>query len=626
MRITGGFWRQRQQVNQSVTLPLALAQCEQSGRLENFDRAAEVMRRRRAGEPTLQLEPRTIYPFDDTDAYKVLEGACSLLEQCPDPALAARLDGWIERIAAAQEPDGYLYTFRTMHPDSPSHEWCGHERWASDPVLSHELYNAGHLYEAGVAHFTATGERSLLDVCLRNAELLWREFGDGRHRLAPGHAIVEMALIKLFRATRDDRWLKLARVFLDARGPGGPEYSQQHARVVDQRATVGHAVRANYLYAAMTDVGALTGGRAYLDASAAIWENVVSKKLYLTGGVGALPANESYGAEYELPSAGYNETCATVSLMLWSERLFLQTGHARYMDVFERAAYNGLSSAVSIAGDRFFYTNPLAQDGAQANNHGHAGRAPWFGCACCPPNLLRTLASLSGYFYATSADSLYVNLYAESEGEAHVGETRIALRQNTEYPWRGQIRLRVTPSAPATFAVRLRIPGWARGEPVPSDLYTYERRASSAVDSAPSTNGAPASWSLRVNEEPLTVPLHDGYAVIEREWHPGDVVDLNLRLPVQRVRGHERVEAVRHQVAFERGPIVYAAEQTDPHLPLAELRAPAECDVSPVERPELLSGLTTLRLQPPIGGSFELLPYFSWNNRGLAAMSVWLPE
>jgi DUF1680 family protein len=612
VRVTGGFWKERLDVNRSVTLPFALSQCEQSGRLENFDLAAQVLRRRSAGEHALQFEPRTIYPFDDTDIYKVLEAACYVLGSRPDPALASRLDAWIARIAAAQEPDGYLYTFRTMHPDSPAHPWCGPERWVNDPELSHELYNAGHLYEAGVAHFEATGRRTLLDVCLRNAELLWREFGDARPRLAPGHAIVEMGLVKLHRQTNDARWLKLARIFLEARGPGGPRYNQRHERVVNQLEATGHAVRANYLYAGMADVAALAGDHAYLAATRRIWEDVVSQKLYLTGGVGALADGEAYGSGYELPLDGYAETCAAAALMFWSHRLFLLSGEGRYMDVFERAAYNGFVSGVSLEGDRFFYSNPLVHDGVAKNNHGHAGRAPWFGCACCPPNLLRTLAAFTAYFYAVRADSLYVNVYAASDGVARIGTTRVRLTQLTDYPWSGRIRLQIAPEAPATFALQLRIPGWARGEPAPSELYRYD-------DSTEST------WTVHVNGEPVSAAPRAGYAVIEREWRAGDSVELSLPMPARTVRGHERIDAVRGRVAFERGPIVYCVEQPDLAEPLAQFTLPSGTRLSPVVRPNLLGGVTALRVEAGPAAAFDAVPYHAWNNRGLAPMCVWLP-
>lgn len=605
VRLTGGFWQQKQEINRRVTLPFALDQCEESGRLKNFDLAAEVMRRRAAGERDFQVKPPTVYPFDDTDAYKAIEGASYALSMQRDPALEARLDGWIARIAAAQEPDGYLYTFRTMHPDTPGHEWIGVKRWVKDPELSHELYNAGHLYEAGVAHYQATGKRTLLDVCLKNAELLWRDFGDGQLRIAPGHQIVEMGLVRLYRATGDGRWLQLARIFLDARGPGGSTYSQQHQLVVDQTEAVGHAVRANYMYSGMADVAALGGDARYRQAIERIWDNVVSRKLYLTGGAGALAKGEAYGADYELPHDGYNETCAALALMTWAHRMFLSSGEAGYMDVFERTAHNGFISGVAASGDRFFYPNPLCHDGAAKNNHGHAGRAPWFGCACCPPNLMRTLASLTGYFYAVKDETLYVNLYGASAGEATVGGTRVQLAQTTGYPWAGAVRLAVTPKTPRKFTVKVRVPGWTRGRPLPSDLYRY-------------TTPERAAWSVSVGGRREGGVGADGYVAIEREWRAGDVIEIDFALPVQVVRGHERIEATRGQVALERGPVVYCFEAVDQPLPAA---------IDPTAAADVRVGADWLAGAPEVvvGGAVAV-PYAAWSNRGLHPMTVWVPE
>lgn len=615
VRITGGFWHTRQQVNLRVTVPYAIKQCEDTGRLTNFDLAAETLRRRAAGEKSFQNKPVTIYPFDDSDVYKVMEGIAYALHVEPDPALEARLDGWIARIAAAQEPDGYLYTFRTMHPDAPVHEWIAPERWRKDPDLSHELYNLGHLYEAGVAHFQATGKRSLLDVCLKSAELVWRDFGDRRLRIAPGHQVIEMGLAKLHRVTGDPRWLELARIFLEARVPGGPEYSQQHVPVTQQTEAVGHAVRANYMYAGMADVAALGGDAAYVAAIRRIWDNVAGRKLSLTGGVGPLQRGEAYGADYELPNACYNETCAAIALMMWAQRMFLFTGDAAPCDVIERTAFNGFISGVSLSGDRFFYPNPLAYDGAAKNNHDHAGRAPWFGCACCPPNLMRTLAALTGWFYAVRDASLYVNFYAASEGTAEVAGTSVRLAQATDYPWDGRIRLRVDPARPATFALHLRLPGWAQGRPVPSDLYTYAERTHPA-------------WTLRVGGQACTPPLESGYVVITREWRAGDVVELDLPMPVHTVHGHPKIEAVSGAVAFERGPVVYAVEGE------VNRTAPADLAVTPRTRArahrhrEQLGDVVTLVLEavaaPVQPRPVTAIPYAVWNNRGLAPMAVWL--
>jgi DUF1680 family protein len=607
VRITGGFWQQKQETNRKVTLPFAMQQCEESGRLKNFDLAAEVMRRRAAGEKDFQITPPTIYPFDDTDAYKSIEGASYMLSMQKDPALEATLDGWIARIAAAQEADGYLYTFRTMHPDTPGHKWVHQSRWLLDPELSHELYNAGHLYEAGVAHFRATGKRTLLDICLRNAELLWKDFGDRKLRIAPGHQIVEMGLVKLYGVTQDKRWLELAQIFLEARGPTGPEYSQRHRPVVEQDEAVGHAVRANYMYSGMADVAALTGDTRYLNAIGKIWENVVSRKLYLTGGTGALARGEAYGANYELPHDGYNETCAALAFMNWNHRMFLFTGESKYMDVFERTAFNGFISGVSHSGDRFFYPNPLSYDGKARNNHEHAGRAPWFGCACCPPNLMRTLAALSGSFYAVRGKDLYVNFYAQSEGRASVGGTEVGLTQDTAYPWKGYTRLALTLAAPATFTLHLRIPGWAQGVPVPSDLYSYE---------APTD----CSWKIRVNGRRVETALEKGYVVVAREWQHGDKVEIDFAMPVQVVHGNDRIAATQGQVAYERGPIVYCVESINGSPDLSKLGIPPRAGITTKFQPDLLGGVTTLRLMEGV----EAIPYFAWNNRGLNPMTVWI--
>mgnify|MGYP000870936434 CR=1 FL=1 len=617
VRITGGFWQQRQAENLATTVPYAIRQCEDTGRLRNFDLAAETLRRRAAGETSFQNKPVTIYPFDDSDVYKVMEGIAYALHVRRDPALEARLDGWIAHVVAAQEPDGYLYTFRTMHPDSPVHEWIDEKRWLKDADLSHEIYNLGHLYEAGVAHFEATGKRTLLDACLKSAELLWRDFGDRRLRVAPGHQVIEMGLAKLHRVTGDARWIELAKIFLEARSPGGKAYSQQHLPVTQQTGAVGHAVRANYMYAGMADVAALTGDADYVAAIRKIWENVVEKKLSLTGGVGPIQHGEAYGEDYELPNACYNETCAAIALMLWNQRMFLFTGEARYLDVLERTAHNGFISGVSLSGDRFFYPNPLAYDGVAKNNHDHAGRAPWFGCACCPPNLMRTLAALTGWFYAVRDDSLYVNFYAPNEGEITVAGAKVRLTQTTDYPWSGAVRLILTPEKPAAFTLRLRIPGWVEGRPVPSDLYTY-------------ADAACPDWSLRIAGEPVTPALENGYAVLTRTWQPGDTVELELPMPVRTVRGHPTIEAVRHRLAFERGPVVYAFEdaagQTDPETLAVSAATRATAQV----QPDLLGGVVTLVLDdvtaPAAAGPATLIPYATWNNRGLAPMAVWLPK
>ncbi len=649
VRLTSGLLANRQATNNAVTMPFALEQCETSGRIKNFDLAAEVLRRRAAGETNFQIKPPTQYPFDDTDVYKAIEGAAFCLSVKPDAAVQAKLEAIIGRIADAQEVDGYLYTFRTMHPDKPGHDWVDQQRWLKDPQLSHELYNLGHLYEAGVAYHRATGSRSLLDICLKSAALIQKDFGDHQLRISPGHQIIEMGFVKLYRQTGDINWLDLAKFFLDVRGKGG-EYSQDHKPVFAQDKAVGHAVRANYMYAGMADVAALSGDERYLAAITKIWDNVVGTKLHLTGGCGARASGEAYGNDYELPHRCYNETCAAVAFLFWNHRMFLMTGDAKYMDVFERSLYNGVLSGVSLSGDKFFYPNPLEYDGSNKNNHGFAGRAPWFGCACCPPNVLRTLASLGDYVYAIQDGKLFVNLYAQGKATTTIFRSKVTLEQTTEYPWDGKIKLRITQERPVTFTVCLRIPGWVEGKPLPSDLYTYD-------------DATPAKWSLRVNGKKITFDdsrssgresahngkcqsrltsaatpeIRNGFASITREWKSGDEVTLDFPMPVRRVTGNAKIAATKNQVALERGPIVYAFEGVDNEGGAFDAVLPMDAKIQPEHRTDFLGGVTVLNITKAARVTLDksgklktapakltAIPYAVWANRGLSPMAVWL--
>ncbi len=410
VHINDGFWAPRIETNRTVTIPFAFGKDEETGRVDNFIRAAQALR----GEP-FENKKYPPYPFDDTDVYKVIEGASYTLSVHPDPKLDAYIDGLIEKIGAAQEKDGYLYTARTINPLQP-HPWSGKERWVLEGVNSHELYDLGHLYEAAAAHYAATGKRSLLDIALRTANLLCDTFGPGKREIWPGHQIVEMGLAKLYRVTGDVRYLNLAKFMLDVRGPqsteqgAGNPYVQAQMKVVDQKEAVtgGHAVRAVYMYSGMADVGALTGDMAYVNALDKIWENVAGKKLHITGGIGARAAGESFGADYELPNmSAYNETCAAVGNDFWNHRLFLLHADAKYIDVMERTLYNGLISGVSLDGKTFFYQNPLEATGSAGKDQ----RSPWFGVACCPGNITRFMASVPGYVYAERNDAIWVNLY-----------------------------------------------------------------------------------------------------------------------------------------------------------------------------------------------------------------------
>ncbi|HEY6548279.1 MAG TPA: glycoside hydrolase family 127 protein, partial [Vicinamibacteria bacterium] len=604
----------------TVTIPFAFEKCEESKRVYHFERAAAVLR----GQALEDKSPPG-YPFDDTDVYKVIEGAAYTLSVQPDPKLEAYLDALIEKIAAAQEKDGYLYTTRTINPASP-HRWAGKERWTLEKVDSHELYNLGHLYEAAVAHYQATGKRSLLDVALRTADLLDRTFGPGKQSIWPGHQITEMGLVKLYRVTGDARYLALAKFLLDERGPGeaegaGRKYNQSHQRVVEQGEAVGHAVRATYMYSGMADVAALTGEKDYLDAMDRIWGNVVGRKLYLTGGIGSTSSGEAFGIDYELPNlSAYNETCAAIGNDYWNHRLFLLHADSRYVDVLERTLYNGLLSGVALDGKSFFYPNPLESAGQHE-------RSAWFGVACCPGNMTRFLASVPGYVYAQRDDTLYVNLFVASTAEVEMtGGRKVKLVQETRYPWDGAVRLTVSPDREGRFSVNVRVPGWARGEAVPSDLYRFADASDEKV-------------TLRVNGQAVPLTLEKGYAKVDRPWKTGDAIELGLPMPVRRVVAHASVDADQGRVALQRGPLVYAAEWPDnPGGKVRNLLLSDDTRLATAFRPDLLNGVQVVtgravalannaegkvtRQEQP----FTAIPYYAWANRGPGEMLVWIPH
>ncbi len=597
VQVTDRFWAPRIRRNHDVTIPIALQQCYQTGRVDNFLFAARL----KPGKFCTQ------FPFDDTDIYKIIEGASYSLQTFPDEKLSAQLDTLIDYIGKAQEPDGYLYTARTIDPAHP-HEWAGAERWVNESKLSHELYNSGHLFEAAVAHFQATGKRTLLDVALKNADLLCRDFGPGRLDHYPGHQIVEMGLVKLYRATGRRAYLDLAKFFLDVRH-GGSTYNQSQAPVVEQTEAVGHAVRAAYMYSGMADVAALTGDQAYVHAIDRLWQDVTGGKLYLTGGIGAVGKYEGFGPANQLPNAtAYNETCAAIANVYWNHRLFLLHGDARYYDVLECTLYNGLLSGVSLSGDRFFYPNVLA-------SHGEDERSAWFGCACCPSNLCRFLPSMPGYIYATTATRAYVNLYVGSTARLQVGAQQVTLAQESDYPWSGDIDLAVDPAAPAEFELALRIPCWARGEPLPGGLYAF-------------ADAATAAPALTLNGQPLPIVLQAGYAVVKRTWHPGDRLHLALPMPVRTVQANELVVDDRDRHALRRGPLVYCAEAIDnPGQSVLDLQLPAGARASSEFRADLLGGVTVVHTMARSGPQADVpltaVPYFAWANRGKGQMNVW---
>ncbi|MBN2307641.1 MAG: glycoside hydrolase family 127 protein [Candidatus Hydrogenedentes bacterium] len=609
------FWAPRMETNRAVTVRYCFDKCEETARIDNFAVAAGMMEGEFKG-----------IRFNDSDVFKVIEGAAYSLALKSDPELDRYLDELIEKIARAQEDDGYLYTIRTIKGDDSGDEG----RWTK-LAMSHELYNIGHMYEAAVAHYLATGKRTLLDVAIKSADLVDRVFGPDKLHDVPGHEEIEIGLVRLYRVTQDERYLRLAKFFIDERGNTAHRevygaYCQDHIPVTEQAEAVGHAVRAGYLYSGMADVAALTGDRAYIDAIGRIWEDVVSHKLYLTGGIGSMRKGEAFGEPYVLPNKeAYNETCAAIANAMWNHRMFLLHGDARYVDVLERIIYNGFLSGVSFSGDRFFYPNPLECDGAYAFNHGSLERQPWFNCSCCPVNVVRFVPSLAGYVYAQQDDAVYVNLYAAGQSDLEVAGTAVSLTQQTRYPWDGAVEIAVAPEKPAKFTLLLRIPGWAKGAPVPSDLYRYLDPAAGAV-------------TIKVNGKSAKYKEEDGYAHIRRHWRPGDSVEMHLPMPIRRVLSHERVEADAGRVAIERGPIVYCLEAVDNGGSVRNLALPDDAALAAERRDNLLEGVTVitgtaLARERQQDGSVEVkpvpftaVPYYAWDHRGPNEMTVWIPR
>ncbi|GAB6119834.1 glycoside hydrolase family 127 protein [Dysgonomonas termitidis] len=611
VKFSDKFWAPRIRINQDVTIPIALGHCYNTGRVDNFKKAGKLM----PGYFATQLT------FDDTDIYKIIEGAAYSIQMFPNKELEARMDTLIYYIQKAQEPDGYLYTARTAGEPGKLHEWVGEKRWEKDPDLSHELYNCGHLYEAAVAHYQATGKRSLLDVAIKNADLLVKDFGPGKLAYEPGHQIVEMGLAKMYRVTGKKEYLDLAKYFLDLKGYGhSGEYSQTHKPVIEQDEAVGHAVRAAYMYSGMADVAALTGNEAYLHAIDKIWDNVVTKKLYITGGIGATGHGEAFGKNYELPNmSAYCETCAAIANVYWNHRLFLLHGDSKYYDVLERTLYNGLISGINLDGNHFFYPNPL-------ESVGQHGRSEWFGCACCPSNVCRFMPSIPGYVYAKKDDKIYVSLFVESEGEIELGKNKINLSQKTGYPWDGNVTINVDPAKSEKFDVLVRIPGWALNKPVPSDLYTYLNPKKEAVKIK--VNGKDVDYTIGSN----------GYVTLSQKWKKGDKIDLSFPMDVHKDIANEKVEDDRGKVAIERGPVVYCLEWVDNKDRV--LNAVLEDNVvfTEVFLSDKLSGIMQLEANAKSASRdkdnnviiedkrLTAIPYYAWSNRGSGEMAVWIPR
>lgn len=633
------FWGDRIRAAREVTIPLAFSKCESEHRYKNFEMAAYTLQH--PNHPGLQTKEWDVskfmgFSFDDTDVYKTIEGASYVLQTYPDEKLKAYIDSVLDVVGAAQEPDGYLYTARTINPAHP-HHWAGKKRWEVEDFLSHELYNLGHMVDAACAHYQATGSEKFLNIAKRYADCVIREVGPkaGQACVVPGHQIAEMALARLYVLTGEQKYLDEAKFLLDYRGKTGRRdlYSQSDKPVVEQTEAWGHAVRAGYMYAGMADVAALTGDKDYLKAIDAIYNNIVSKKYYITGGVGARHEGEAFGADYELPNlTSYNETCAAISMVYLFHRMFLLHGDAKYIDCLERTLYNGVISGMSVDGGRFFYPNPLSSDGKYAFNADNTvERQPWFGCACCPSNLCRFIPSFPGYMYAVKDRQLYINLFAGNTATMQVGGKDVVLEQQTSYPWDGDITITVKKNQAKAFDMLVRIPEWVNGTPVPSDLYQF-------------SDGVKGSYSVKVNGQPVSGNLEKGYLVISRPWKKGDVVSVHFDMPVRTITAHEKVKADEGRVAVERGPLVYCAEGADnqgfsifnflmpqqPQFAVSDQQINGKRDVNFSVKAISVKGKAVdqdAQGNPTVkDATLTMIPYYAWNHRGPGLMEVWMPR
>jgi uncharacterized protein len=629
VKLTDNFWLPRIKTNHMVTIPASFERCDKTGRVKNFQMAAI-----HSGKFC------TIYPFDDTDIYKTIEGASFSLSLFPDPALKKYIDSLINIVGKAQEPDGYLYTARTINPNDP-HSWAGKERWEKERELSHELYNAGHLYEAAAAHYLATGEKKLLNIALKNADLVCSVFGPApdQKKVAPGHEVVEMGLVKLYRITGNAKYLQTAKFFIEQRGHyNGYDskskdvwkngmYWQDDKPVVDQTEAEGHAVRAGYLYSAMADVAALTDDKQLLNAIDKIWENEVSKKIYVQGGVGAKGDGERFGDNYELPNAtAYNETCAAIANVYFNQRMFMLHGDSKYVDVLEKTLYNGLISGVGMDGKSFFYTNAMQIKNSFSHSDMEGERSGWFPCSCCPTNVVRLIPSVPGYVYAQKDNDVYVNLFINGNAGLTVNNKPVEIEQKNNYPWDGALTFSITPKSPLAFNLLVRIPGWAQNQAMPSDLYKFANTSDKKVE-------------IKINGQPVEYAMQNGYAVLNKTWKKADVVEVNLPMEVRRVIANENVKDDIGKVALQRGPLIYCAEWVDNNGKAANMIIPDNATFTTEYRADLLNGVVVLKSNVPsvivnndgssvstVNQTLTAIPYYAWAHRGKGEMMVWFPK
>ncbi|WP_299556370.1 glycoside hydrolase family 127 protein [Seonamhaeicola sp.] len=613
VEVTDRFWKERMETNREVTIPIAFERSEETGRIKNFKVAGGLE------EGTFN----TRRGYDDSDVYKVMEGAAYSLSQHPDSELEKYLDTLISYVGAAQEEDGYLFTVKTILGVSDEHRDAKLPRWVGvEKDGSHELYNVGHMYEAAVAHYRATGKRTFLDIAIKNADLVDKVFGWGKLEEVPGHQEIEVGLVKLYEVTGEKRYLDLAKFFLDKRGekPGLGTYNQTHKKVVDQDKAVGHSVRAVYMYAGMADMAALTDDKAYVEAMDKLWHDIVDTKLYIIGGIGAAGGHEGFGDHYELPNLrAYNETCAAIANVFWNQRLFLTHGDAKYADVLERSMYNNVLSGVSLSGDEFFYPNRL-------ESRGKTQRSQWFNTSCCPSNISRFLPDVPGYIYAHDKGGIYVNLFVSSKTNIMLGETNVEVSQISGLPWSGNVKLNVKTEESKDFSLKIRIPGWASERPVPSDLYAFKKPLEEKT-------------KIKVNGENVDYKVDRGYAVVSRVWQTNDQVEVQFPYELRIVESHKKILENEGRVAIQLGPLVYCVEGKDLGSEVANnIMIDEDQKFSLKYEKDLFDGVITVNgkatyIKKNTSGTlhrevidFKAIPYYAWANRGGSEMQVWIPN
>ena len=613
VKLEDPFWSKKIKTNREVTIPFALKKISETGRMDNFLKASGRMEGAHEGKR-----------YNDTDVFKVLEGVAYSLQIYPDEDLETYADSLIHEIALAQEDDGYLFSGRTIDPENPP-IGSGKERW-SQMNSSHELYNSGHMYEAAIAYYKATGKREFLDVAIKNADFLCETFGEDKLRGIPGHQEIELALVKLYDITKNDKYLDLGKFFLDQRGKGfisppfpdsspfriydDPVYLQDHKPVVEQTEACGHAVRAVYMYTGMADIAALTGELAYQNAISSIWNDVVSSKIYLTGGIGSRHTTEAFGDRFELPNKeAYTETCASIGNIFWNFRMFLNSGGAQYQDILEKTLYNGMLSGVSLSGDRFFYQNPLESDGGYT-------RSPWFEVSCCPGNVTRFLPSLPAYIYAKNESELFVNQYISSSTTINLDKNVLDVKMVSGFPWDGKVNLQIAQKGKTPFSLKLRIPGWFEGFAHPTSLYSY-----TACSNTP--------FIVKLNGENIEYDTEGQYITINRIWSKDDQLDVDWEMVPKMVMSSDSLLENVGKLALQRGPIIYCIEEEDnPGVDLDIIKIDQTQALEYHYEADLLGGVGAIHFQGLQEGRsvcLKAIPYYSWSNRGAGKMKVWIP-